>query len=215
MLRAGPLAATRVTVQPAQRASLAPALFGIGTVRGAPRLPHRPHRRRARAARDGGRRRHGAGRPVAGRDGPGGPRRAAGRAGRRRSPVPAVRPPRREAQRQDALARKELAQPSTRAVMPTWPSQNFISAGALEARLQEQTSADAGRGGRRRPTWPRHARTGMRLAAERDGAAPAARQRCACWRRPRRGHPAATPSRAPPWWPARRWSSSSTRPRCG
>ena len=32
MLRSGPLAATRVTVQPAQRDSLAPALFGIGTV---------------------------------------------------------------------------------------------------------------------------------------------------------------------------------------
>jgi HlyD family secretion protein len=47
-----------------------------------------------------------------------------------------------EAQRRDVLAKKELAQMNARRYADL-ASQNFISAGALEARLQEQASAEA------------------------------------------------------------------------
>jgi HlyD family secretion protein len=48
-----------------------------------------------------------------------------------------------DAQRQDAMAKKDLAAINARRYADL-AEKNFISAGALEARLQEQTSADAG-----------------------------------------------------------------------
>ena len=211
MLRSGPLAATRVTVQPAQRASLAPALFGIGTVqaRRAYFIGPTAAARVLRVMVDVGDTVQ-AGQLLAEMD----PvdldeRLAALDAALARAGSTAAAA---EAQRQDALARKELAQMNARRDADL-ASRNFISAGALEARLQEQTSAEAAvAAAAANLAATRQDRD--RLAAERDGLR---RQRDKL----RLLAPAAgvvTQRDAEPGSTVvagRRWSSSSTRPRCG
>ena len=129
------------TVQPAQRASLAPALFGIGTVqaRRAYFIGPTAAARVLRVMVDVGDTVQ-AGQLLAEMD----PvdldeRLAALDAALARAGSTAAAA---EAQRQDVLARKELAQMNARRDADL-ASRNFISAGALEARLQEQTSAAA------------------------------------------------------------------------
>ena len=61
----------------------------------------------------------------------------------RRSRAPAAPSRRRDAQRQDARAKRELAAINARRYVDLG-EKNFISASAVEAKLQEQTSADAG-----------------------------------------------------------------------
>ena len=166
MLRSGPLAATRVTVQPAQRDSLAPALFGIGTVqaRRAYFIGPTAAARVLRVMVDVGDTVQ-AGQLLAEMD----PvdldeRLAALDAALARAGSTAAAA---EAQRQDALARKELAQMNARRDADL-ASRNFISAGALEARLQEQTSAEAAvAAAAANLAATRQDRD--RLAAERDG----------------------------------------------
>ena len=141
-LRTGPLAATRVTVTRVQEGRLSPALFGIGTVEA--------------------RRSWMVGPTVAGRvlsvkvdvgD--------AVKAGQLLAEMDPVDLDQRlnaldaslaragstqaaaQAQVRDATARRELAAMNARRNQDL-AAQNFISAGALEARLQEKASADAG-----------------------------------------------------------------------
>jgi len=142
VMRSGPLAPTRVTVQRAEAASVAPALFGIGTVEArraylvGPTAPGRVLRvvvdvgdpiktGQLLAEMD----------PVDIDERVAALDAAIARAG---SAAAAA-----EAQRKDALARKELAALNARRYVDL-AEKNFISAGALEAKLQEQTSADAG-----------------------------------------------------------------------
>ncbi|HSQ71035.1 MAG TPA: biotin/lipoyl-binding protein, partial [Rubrivivax sp.] len=140
-MRSGPLAPTRVTVQEVRSASLAPALFGIGTVEARRAYligPTAAGRVRSVAVDVGDTVQAGQG--LAEMDPVDIDERLAAldasiaRAG---STVAAV-----QAQRRDALARKELAAINARRYADL-AERNFISAGALEARLQEQTSADA------------------------------------------------------------------------
>ena len=189
MLRTGPLAATRVTVQPAQRASLAPALFGIGTVeaRRAYLIGPTAAGRVLRVMVDVGDTVQ-AGQLLAEMDPVdlderlaragclAGPCRQRGRRGRGAAPAM------RGQQRTGSDQRPPLRRPGA--------AQNFVSAGALEA---QAAGADLGRGGAWRPPQANlaAARQDMdRLAAERDGAAPAARQPAPARARRRRGHPA-------------------------
>ncbi|GMV45681.1 MAG: hemolysin D [Pseudomonadota bacterium] len=140
-LRSGPLTATRVTVVQAAEGRLAPALFGIGTVEARRSYligPTAAARVRAVAVDAGDAVR--AGQLLAEMD----PvdldeRKAALEASiaRAGSAIAAA-----EAQRRDALARRELAAVNARRYVELG-AQNFISAGAVEARLQEQASADA------------------------------------------------------------------------
>ncbi len=140
LTRTGPLAPTRITVTEVAAGRLQPSIFGIGTVEAqrsgwsAPRWP-------AACCGGGGRGRHGAGRSGAGRDGPGGSGPAARRAGgldctrrQQRSQCPGASGRRHGPPRLaeiNAKRNQDLA------------DQNFISAGALEARQQEKLSADA------------------------------------------------------------------------
>ena len=140
-MRSGPLAPTRVTVQEVQSASLAPALLGIGTVeaRRAYLIGPTAAGRVLSVAVDVGDAVQ-AGQRLAEMDPVDIDERLAAldasiaRAG---STVAAV-----QAQRRDALARRELAAINARRYADL-AERSFISAGALEARLQEQTSADA------------------------------------------------------------------------
>jgi len=140
-LRSGPLAPTRVTVQPVQRASLAPALFGIGTVeaRRAYLIGPTAAARVLRVMVDVGDAVQ-AGQLLAEMDAVDLDERlnaldaSLARAG---STAAAA-----AAQRRDAQAKLELAAINARRYADL-AGQNFISAGALEARLQEQTSAEA------------------------------------------------------------------------
>ena len=141
-LRAGPLAPTRVTVVEAGRASVAPALFGIGTVEARRSLAVGPTvaGRVLRVAVDVGDRVK-AGQLLAEMD----PvdldqRLAALDAGIARAGSAAAAA---EAQRRDAVARQALALSNTRRYAEL-AAQGFFSAGALQARQQEQASADAG-----------------------------------------------------------------------
>ena len=142
VLRSGPLAPIRVTVHKAQTASVSPALFGIGTVeaRRAYLIGPTVAGRVQRVAVDVGDRVK-AGQLLAEMDPVDIDERVAAldaaiaRAG---SATAAA-----EAQRKDAMAKKELAALNARRHVDL-AEKNFISAGALEARLQEQTSADAG-----------------------------------------------------------------------
>ena len=141
LLRAGPLAPTRVTVQPVQSASLAPALFGIGAVeaRRAYLIGPTSAGRVQRVAVDVGDAVQ-PGQLLAEMDPVDIDERLAAldaSVARAASTVAAV-----DAQRQDALARQRLAAINARRYADLADRQ-FISAGALEARLQEQTSADA------------------------------------------------------------------------
>jgi len=141
-MRSGPLAPTRVTVQKVQSASLAPALFGIGSVeaRRAYLIGPTTAARVLSVAVDVGDTVR-AGQLLAEMDPVDIEARLAAldasiaRAG---SAAAAV-----AAQRKDALARQELAAINARRYADL-ADKNFISAGALEGRLQEQISADAG-----------------------------------------------------------------------
>jgi HlyD family secretion protein len=142
VMRSGPLAPTRVTVVQAAQGELAPALFGIGTVEARRNYligPTAAGRVLAVAVDVGDAVR--AGQLLAEMDPVDLEERAAAvdaaiaRAG---SLVAAM-----DAQRRDALARQELAAVNARRYVELG-AKNFISAGAVEARLQEQASADAG-----------------------------------------------------------------------
>lgn len=140
-LRAGPLAPTRVTVVVAAHASVSPALFGIGTVEARRAYPVGPIAagRVLRVMVDVGDRVK-AGQPLAEMDPVDLDQRllaldaSIARAG---SGTAAA-----DAQQRDALARQVLAAANTRRNLDL-AAQGFISAGALQARQQEQASADA------------------------------------------------------------------------
>ena len=142
VMRSGPLAPTRVTVQQAESAAVSPALFGIGTVeaRRAYMIGPTTAGRVLRVLVDVGAPVK-AGQLLAEMDPVDIDERVAAldasiaRAGNAAVAV--------QAQLKDALAKKELAAINARRYR-NLAEQNFISAGALEARLQEQTSADAG-----------------------------------------------------------------------
>ena len=142
VLRSGPLAPTRVTVVQAAESRLTPALFGIGTVEARRAYligPTVAGRVRAVAVDVGDAVK--AGQLLAEMDPVDLDERTAAldasiaRAG---SAMAAA-----EAQRRDALAKRELAAVNARRYVELG-AQNFISTGAVEARLQEQASADAG-----------------------------------------------------------------------
>jgi HlyD family secretion protein len=126
------------------------------------------------------------GRAVAGRDGPGRPGRAcaaleasmarAGRAGRRTC--------RCRAQRGDAQARSAGGHQRARYV--ELGEQNFISPSAVEAKQQEQASADA-RVASAEANWRPRGRSSQRLGPSRAACA-AARQRAPAGDPPMRGH---------------------------
>lgn len=144
MLRAGPLAPVRVTTVTAAEASFVPALFGIGTVeaRRAYLIGPTTAGRVRQVAVDVGDTVQ-AGQLLAEMDPVDLDERVAAldasiaRAG---SAVAAA-----QAQRQDAVAKRELAVINARRYAELG-QQNFISTGAVEARVQEQTSAEAGLG---------------------------------------------------------------------
>ena len=140
-VHSGPLAPTRVTVMRVSEGSFAPALFGIGTVEArrayliGPTVAGRVRRvmvdvgdavkaGQLLAAMD----------PVDFDDRVAALDASVARAG---SLVAAT-----QAQRRDAQARQELAAVNARRYADLG-AQNFISAGAVEARLQEQTSAES------------------------------------------------------------------------
>ncbi|MFO1219386.1 MAG: efflux RND transporter periplasmic adaptor subunit [Burkholderiaceae bacterium] len=141
VMRSGPLAPTRVTVTQAAEGQITPALFGIGTVEARRSVligPTAAGRVKAVAVDVGDTVK--AGQLLAEMDPVDLDERATAldasiaRAG---SAVAAA-----QAQRQDAIARRELAAVNARRYADL-AAQNFISPGALEARLQEQASADA------------------------------------------------------------------------
>lgn len=141
VMRSGPLAPTRVTVVQATEGRLTPALFGIGTVEARRSYligPTLAGRVRAVAVDVGDTVK--AGQLLAEMDPVDLDERTAAldasvaRAG---SAMAAA-----DAQRRDAQARKELAAVNARRYVELG-QQNFISTGAVEARLQEQASADA------------------------------------------------------------------------
>lgn len=141
-VRSGPLAPTRITVASAALGRLTPELFGVGTVearRNVPIGPTAAGRVRAVLVDVGDRVK--AGQLLAEMDPVDLDDRVASldaslaRAG---SAVAAA-----EAQRRDAQARSLLAVANTRRFVELG-AQNYISAGAIEAREQEQASAEAG-----------------------------------------------------------------------
>lgn len=159
VMRSGPLAPTRVTVVQAAEGRFTPALFGIGTVEARRSYligPTVAGRVRAVAVDVGDTVK--AGQLLAEMDPVDLDERTAAldasvaRAG---SAMAAA-----DAQRRDAQARKELAAVNARRYVELG-QQDFISAGAVEARLQEQASADANLAAARQDQ--------QRLAAERAG----------------------------------------------
>lgn len=140
--RAGPLAPTRVTVVTVSEGRFAPALFGIGTVEARRSYligPTAAGRVRAVAVDVGDTVRPG--QLLAEMDPVDLDQRMAAleaSSARAGSAVAAA-----QAQHQDAAARRELAVVNARRYTELG-EQNFISAGAVEARRQEQTSAEAG-----------------------------------------------------------------------
>ena len=142
MMRAGPLAPTRVTVATVSEARLTPALFGIGTVEARRSYlvgPTAAGRVRQVLVDVGDAVK--AGQLLAEMD----PvdldeRMQASEAAIARA---ASAQAAAEAQRRDALAKRELADANAKRYVELG-AQNFISSGAVEARLQEQTSAEAG-----------------------------------------------------------------------
>ena len=141
VMRSGPFAPTRVTVIEVTEGSLKPALFGIGTVEARRSYligPTTAGRVRTVSVDVGDMVK--AGQLLAEMDPVDLDQRVAAldaaiaRAG---SAAAAM-----EAQRKDALARRELAIGNARRYVDLG-EKNFISAGVVEAKLQEQTSADA------------------------------------------------------------------------
>ena len=161
VMRSGPLAPTRVTVVQAAEGRFTPALFGIGTVEArrsyliGPTVAGRV--RAVAVAVDVGDTVK-AGQLLAEMDPVDLDERTAALdasvAGAGSAMAAA------DAQRRDAQARKELAAVNARRYVELG-QQNFISAGAVEARLQEQASADANLAAARQDQ--------QRLAAERAG----------------------------------------------
>jgi len=142
VMRAGPLARTRVTVVQATEGRLAPALFGIGTVEARRSYligPTVSGRVLAVAVDVGDKVKAGQllaeMHPVDLDERTAALDASIARAG---SAMAAA-----EAQRRDALAKQELASVNARRYAELG-AQNFISAGAVEARLQEHASAQAG-----------------------------------------------------------------------
>jgi HlyD family secretion protein len=141
VMRSGPLAPTRVTVVQAAEGRLTPALFGIGTVEArrnyliGPTVAGRVHSVTVDVGDTVK-----AGQLLAEMDPVDLDERTAAldasiaRAG---SAIAAA-----DAQRRDALARKELAAVNARRYVELG-AQDFISSGAVETRLQEQASANA------------------------------------------------------------------------
>jgi HlyD family secretion protein len=166
LMRSGPLAPTRVTVIKAAEGVFAPALFGIGTVEARRSYVIGPTvaGRVLRVAVDVGDSVK-AGQLVAEMDPVDLDERAAAldaSMARASSAVAGT-----QAQRTDALAKKELAAINARRYVELG-EKNFISASAVEARLQEQTSANAGVSGANAAlAGARHDL--QRLAAERAG----------------------------------------------
>ncbi len=141
VMRSGPLAPTRVTVVQAAEGQITPQLFGIGTVEARRSYligPTTAGRVRSVTVDVGDTVK--TGQPVAEMDPVDLDERTAAldasvaRAG---SAMAAA-----EAQRRDAQARRELAAVNARRYVELG-RQNFISTGAVDARLQEQASADA------------------------------------------------------------------------
>jgi len=144
VMRSGPLAPTRVTVVRAAEGRVAPALFGIGTVEARRSLQVGPTTaaRVRHVAVDVGDTVQ-AGQLLAEMDPVDLDERGqalAASLARAGSLVTAM-----ESQRRDALARKELAVVNTRRTVELG-AQNFLSASAVEARQQEQASAEAALG---------------------------------------------------------------------
>lgn len=140
-LRAGPLAPTRVTLTPVREAVLHPALFGIGTVEARRSWTLGPTTAgRVLAVRVDVGDRIRAGQLLAEMEPVDLDQRLAAldAALARADSAQAAA----QAQVGDAQARRELASANTRRNQGL-AAQNFISAGALEARLQEQASAEA------------------------------------------------------------------------
>jgi HlyD family secretion protein len=140
-LRSGPMAPTRVTVAAVQRAAVSPALFGIGTVEARRTYLIGPTAagRLLQVRVDVGDRVQ-AGQLLAEMAPVDSDERVAAlqaAIARARSTEQAV-----AAQREDALARQALAAANLRRYADL-ADRDFISAGALEARRQEQRSADA------------------------------------------------------------------------
>lgn len=140
-MRSGPLAPTRITVHTVQEGSFIPALFGIGTVeaRRAYLIGPTTAGRVLRVLVDVGDTVR-AGQLLAEMDPVDFAERLAAldaSLARGASTVAAV-----EAQRKDALARRELAAISARRYAEL-AEKNFVSTGSLEGKVQEQTSADA------------------------------------------------------------------------
>jgi len=166
VMRSGPLAPTRVTVIEVTEGRLTPALFGIGTVEARRSYligPTTAGRVRKVAVDVGDTVK--AGQLLAEMDPVDLDERVVAldasiaRAG---SAAAAV-----EAQRQDALARRELAAINARRYVDLG-EKNFISAGVVEGKLQEQTSADAAVSGADANLKAAHQDL-RRLAAERAG----------------------------------------------
>jgi HlyD family secretion protein len=142
VMRSGPLAPVRVTVHEVTRGTLTPSLFGIGTVeaRRAYLIGPTAAGRVLRVAVDAGDAVK-AGQLLAEMDPVDLDQRLAAldasiaRAGSAMAGA--------QAQRQDATARRELAAVTARRYVDLG-AQNFISAGVVEAKLQEKTSAEAG-----------------------------------------------------------------------
>lgn len=145
LMRSGPLAPTRVTVHRAETGIVAPALFGIGTVeaRRAYLIGPTAAGRVLQVKVDVGDRVR-AGQLLAEMDPVDIDERLAAldaSIARGRSATAAA-----DAQRRDALAKRELAAMNARRYVELG-QKNFISASAVEARLQERASADAGLSG--------------------------------------------------------------------
>jgi HlyD family secretion protein len=140
-MRSGPLAATRVTVHQAETGTVAPALFGIGTVEARRSYLIGPTTagRVLRVAVDVGDRVK-AGQLLAEMDPVDIDERLTAldaSIARAASATAAA-----DAQRKDALAKRELAAMNARRYVELG-EKNFISASAVEARLQERSSAEA------------------------------------------------------------------------
>jgi HlyD family secretion protein len=165
-MRSGPLAATRVTLHQAETGTVAPALFGIGTVEARRSYLIGPTTagRVLRVAVDVGDRVK-AGQLLAEMDPVDIDERLTAldaSIARAASATAAA-----EAQRKDALAKRELAGMNARRYVELG-EKNFISASAVEARLQERASAEAALSGAQANLTAAQ-QDSKRLAAERAG----------------------------------------------
>ena len=166
VVRTGPFAATRVTVMKVEEASVAPALFGIGTVeaRRAYLIGPTASGRVLRVAVDVGEAVK-AGQLLAEMDPVDLDQRVVSldaSIARAASTAAAA-----EAQRRDALARREVAAINARRYAELG-EQKFVSPSVVESRLQERTSADAALAAAE-ANLAAARQDGARLRAERDG----------------------------------------------